>query len=500
MILTFLGFLARVGIFISAIITIGLNAKFLTNAAWSDELLVYIIAVASFSVVACAVPPYPNFVYDLFWALANALSAVFALVVQFVESECYGFRPDNEVKCATYKGGTAFTFLLALAWFASAFFVRAEDERKAKTEKGENVEPVKRKKKINIIYAAPAFAIYLLDHISIPEVEVTLLNPTNDSIQFSILSDIKVPDAVNVRFDPMRAQFFRPETSDDPIPIATVDLPKLSFSAKEKITLINQTLRLGDVNEFAALVEDVAYNPTFSVAGQAKATVGVATLSTTVDLLKVVSLPGFNNFPNIWINQIGVMSPDDQGNNVFGEVVVFNPAPATVTLGELTLAVILANLTVGHATVAVDNIVPGNNTFVVRANLDTSIVEDNIESIIQEQIPYLRDGNISATATGVSVTYEGEHLEYWEEAFQAIRISATRPVKEILQMVVNSGATSVLGGIVPSEGLNTFVDNLVDQILDTVRNLDEDDVAGYTDNLATLGRLVLRLLTFLGTL
>jgi tellurite resistance protein TehA-like permease len=82
MILTFFGFLARVGVFISAIITLGLNGKFFTNTEYSDDLLIYIIALASFSALACLVPPYPNFVYDLFWALANAICAVFALVVQ----------------------------------------------------------------------------------------------------------------------------------------------------------------------------------------------------------------------------------------------------------------------------------------------------------------------------------------------------------------------------------------------------------------------------------
>lgn len=82
MILTFFGFLARVGVFISAITTLGLNGKFFTNTAYSDDLLIYIIALASFSALACLVPPYPNFVYDLFWALANAICAVFALVVQ----------------------------------------------------------------------------------------------------------------------------------------------------------------------------------------------------------------------------------------------------------------------------------------------------------------------------------------------------------------------------------------------------------------------------------
>ncbi|KAL4864850.1 hypothetical protein BDV12DRAFT_211342 [Aspergillus spectabilis] len=491
MILTLFAILARFGIFISALITLGLNAKFLTNKAWSDELLIYIISIASFSAVACLVPPYPNFLYDLFWALATSLCAVFALVVQFVESECYGFRPNNNVNCATYKAGTAFTFLAALAWFASAFFgLRKRPYRSV----------LRLLRAPRIIYAAPAFAIYLLDHTPIPDVRVTLLNPTNDSIQFSILSEIKVPDAVNVRFNPMRAQFFRPETTDNPIPFATVDLPKLKFSSNENVALVNQSLTLGDVNEFAKLVEDVAYHKTFRVAGQAKTRVRVATLSTSVDLVKVVELPGFNNFPNIWINEIGVMPEDEQGNNIYGEVTVFNPAPAIVTLGEVTAAVILANLTVGQATVSVNNIIPGNNTFIVRAQLNTTLVESQIEEIIKAQIPYLREGNVMATAQGVSVVYKGEHLEYWEKAFQTILVSATRPVKEILAMVVDSGVSFLLGGIEPGERMGEFVENLVDQILETVRGLDEEDVDGYTEKLGALGRLVLRLLSLLGIL
>ncbi|KAJ0421302.1 hypothetical protein BJY00DRAFT_300956 [Aspergillus carlsbadensis] len=503
MLLTFLGLLTRIGVFISSIITIGLNARFYTNHAWSDDLIVYIVAISSFGALACLVPPYPNFLWDLFWALAALLAAVFALVVQFVESDCYGFRPDNAVNCSTYKAGTAFTFLAALAWFASGFFVRAEDEKEAQADSGEKQEPEKKKKKkINLLYAAPAFAVYLLDRVPIPDVHVNLLNPTNDSIQFSVLSNIRVPDAVSVNFDSMRAQFFRPATRDDPIPIATVDLPKLKFSANEKVTLVNQTMKLGDIGQFALLVEDVAYHPRFSVAGQAKTRVGVAGLSTTVDLMKVVSLPGFDNFPNIWINEIGVMPPDERGNNVYGEVVVFNPAPATVTLGEVTLAVIIANLTVGEATVSVNNIIPGNNTFTIRAQLHTATVESNINAIIQSEIPYLREGNVMASARGVSVVYRGEHLQYWEEAFQSIEVSATRPVKELLGMVVDSGVSFILGGIEPGEGLGVFVDNLVDQILETVRDLPVDGpgVQGYTDDLAALARLVLSLLTVLGIL
>jgi hypothetical protein len=162
--------------------------------------------------------------------------------------------------------------------------------------------------------------------------------------------------------------------------------------------------------------------------------------------------------------------------------------------------VILANLTVGQATVAVDNIIPGNNSFIVRAQLNTTLVESQIDEIIKAQIPYLREGNVMATAQGVSVVYKGEHLEYWEKAFQTILVSATRPVKEILAMVVDSGVSFLLGGIEPGDGMSEFVGNLVDQILETVGGLNEEDVDGYSEKLGALGSLVLRLLTLLGIL
>ncbi|KAL2831715.1 hypothetical protein BDW59DRAFT_169571 [Aspergillus cavernicola] len=516
--LTFLGFLARAGILISAIITLGLNAKFLTITGWNNELLGYIIAIAVFSLVACLVPPYPNFLYDLFWALAASISALFALVIQFVDSGCYGVRPDNGVNCAVYKAGTAFTFLVALGWIASTFLVRldiqgAADEKDAqKADRKDGGKPVKKKKKIKfrIIYAAPAFANYLIDNIAIPEVEVTLLNPTNDSIQFSVLSNIRVPDAMSVTFNSMRAQFFRPETRDDPIPFATIHLPKLKFPANEKITLVNQSLTLGDVDQFAALVEDVAYNSVFSVAAQANAKIGVGTLTTKVDLVEVVSFSGFNNFTDIQINKIGIMPPDEQDNNIYAEVVIFNPAPITVTLvrpplalsssnhvtdlttsqGEVTLSILLANLPVGQATIPIANVTPGNNTFTINANLNTPVIQENIQEIIESQIPYLRDGNTTLTATGLSVVYNGQHLEYWEKALQAIRISITRPVREIVAMVMDSS-----GG----EGLDSVVvGNLVDRILEMAGGLGEDENEdGYTEG---LGRLVLRLLTLLGVL
>ncbi|KAL3471735.1 hypothetical protein BJX99DRAFT_250200 [Aspergillus californicus] len=492
MMITSLAFLVRAVIFVSAIITIGLHATFLRATPTNGtEMSAYIVAISVLSSIAGMIPPYPNFLYDLFWALATCIAAVFALVIQVVDSECYGFRPDNDVHCATYKAGTAFAFLMALGWLGCAALVGIYAGVRKHFRRASR-----------IIYAAPAFAAYLLDNIPIPDVKVSLLNPTNDSIQFSMFSDIRVPDALTVNLDSMHAEFFRPEseTTDNPIPFSTIDIWSLTFHPGQKVTLVNQTLMLGDLDQFAALVEDVAYNPGFGVAAQATMKVRVASLlSTTVDFTKVVTFSGFDDFPDIHINKVGVMSPDEQGNTIYGEVVVFNPASVTVTFlqGEVTFGIIAANLIVGQAAVAIDNIVPGNNTFTVRGALNTAIVEGNIEEIINEQIAHLRNGNIMVTATGVSVFYGGQRLEYWEKALQAIKIRVTRPVKEFVSMMPNSGGSSSLAWWKSEELADTVVEDLVDEILEQVKELDEDKLEEYTERLGMLGRVVLRLLRLL---
>ena len=82
MILTALSFLARLGALAASIIVLGLGAKFITNIAFNTAFLVYIEVIAATSVLGALIPPYPNFLYELFWGLAWLLASIFALVVQ----------------------------------------------------------------------------------------------------------------------------------------------------------------------------------------------------------------------------------------------------------------------------------------------------------------------------------------------------------------------------------------------------------------------------------
>ncbi|KAL4746282.1 hypothetical protein BDW72DRAFT_210542 [Aspergillus terricola var. indicus] len=372
-----------------------------------------------------------------------------------------------------------------------------------------------------IIYAIPAFATYLLNESPLPSLQVSLLTPTNDSIRFSASSGIKVPDALTMHLDSMHAEIFRPQlkgrTKEDPIPLAEVDIPKLHFKGNQMITIKNQTLKLGDVGQFAKLVEDAAYHSSFRTAMHAKTKVGLAGLKTSIDITKEMEMPGFSNFTELAINNLTIRERDDQGNNIFAETVLFNPTPASVTLGDVTLSILAANHSIGTATSSISNIRPGNNTLSIRAFLDGEVLEENIYGIIREQIPYLRKGNIKITAAGKSVVYNGQRLEYWQTALQAVRVDVTRSVREMVDMVLDTLDDEDIDGEdrgdssfelfgfeidIPSiqEGIRDVVEGLVEQILDTAKGLDEDEEDRFTERLAVLGRLVLRLLQVLGFL
>ncbi|KAK2809863.1 hypothetical protein FQN50_003504 [Emmonsiellopsis sp. PD_5] len=332
-----------------------------------------------------------------------------------------------------------------------------------------------------LIYAAPAFGEFLLDRTPIPEnINVTLSNPTNDSIGFTVMTNVRVPDAVKVSLDPMRVEFFLEDTQPNIIPIVTVDLPKLSFHANQRIELINQTLTLGNLDEFARLIEHVAYQPTWRVAGRARTKVR------------------FNNFPEIDVKQLGVQPPDEDGYNVVGEVVVQNPSPASVTLGDVAIGVMVGDIKLGRAFVAVNDIVPGNNTFFVKGMVDVGNIEGNITSILKTEVPYLKKGLIMASAAGETVVYQGNHLPYWVKAFQSIKVSATRPVKPLLMSLVDNSLESVIGVDDDNGFLGNVVSGLVDSVLETLNDLPDGNIDNYTESLGTVAKLVLRILGLLG--
>ncbi|KAL2827265.1 hypothetical protein BJY01DRAFT_255765 [Aspergillus pseudoustus] len=529
MILAILSFLTRLGAVTASLIVVGLNAKSITQRLWLTDLLVYIEVAAAASVLGALIPPYPNFLYDSFWAAIWIVAAIFALV-QFAESSCYGLQPHSPIECAMYKAGTAFAFIALFLWLGNAFLggldilaLLANVRNRywgrplylGATEKEETVsrEQVRKVKfarwficygflgvvlvaagiPLLVIYAAPAFARYLVEGIPVPDnVRIQLKNPTNDSIGVTIESDVWVPDAGDVTFYPMNATFFSNDEYPNFDPIASVSLPELKYKAKDHINIPEQRLHLEDLDAFARFIEHVAFNSTLTLGGIARARVKVATISTDVDLYKSVMFPAFNAFPTIEFKEIGLKSRDKDGYNLHAKVVLDNPTPVSAALGDVTLDAMIGAFIIGEGRVSVANIVPGKNTFSVDAKLNVTNIRNNINAIMATELPYLKEEQILASASVTSIVYEGEHLPYWEEAFGRLEIALARPIRPLVQSVLDSG---FLGSY-----MNPIVQRVLNIILENVKEMKEDDVEDYAATLGDIGTRALGLLSTLGIL
>ncbi|OAX82348.1 hypothetical protein ACJ72_03296 [Emergomyces africanus] len=536
--LTTLSFFARFGVLSSSVIVLSLGVKFIQTRASNMEFLLYIEVLSALTVLGSMIPPYPNFVYDLAWTLAWTVAGVFAMIVQFFESDCYGFRSDGKINCATYKASTAFAFLCMLAWLTSTIFggfrildavfdIRAvtnhlinagaesqeqEEYRKEKERKREGLhetiddlpsgEGRKKTKKVKgfgnshiasnfvcycvigvmlnaagfsilFIWAAPAFGRYIIYRTPMPDYSVTLSNPTDDNITFTVSSNIRVPDRFKISIDPIHADFFLNDRTPYTVPVMTVDLPKLSFRSNQRIELVNQTLKLGNLNEFARLIEQAVYQPSFKIVGRARAKLQLPPIPATwIDIEGGVELSGFDNFAQIDIREIRVRVSNDEGYNVVAEMVMVNPSPVSVTLGDITLRVLVGDIQVGRAFVTLNGIVPGNNTLVVRGILDYGNIQKNIMPIIKKETPFLREGLFIVSAGVDSVVYQGEHLIYWEKTLQSLKVSVTTPVKPLFSSVRGKSFESAPMGVTDGGGIGgDRLSSLADAALKTINNV-----------------------------
>ncbi|KAF1812424.1 hypothetical protein P152DRAFT_417634 [Eremomyces bilateralis CBS 781.70] len=552
MFLKAVSFIARLGALAGSIIVLGLVASFIHDLGHAEDFLIFIEVCSAITLVGALIPPYPHFVYDGFFGVMWAICAGFMLLELFVQTDCYGFSKVTG-RCPSYTAATTFCFLTSFAWLGSAFFGAVRvlldifavankrirgvgiNPTEAKTESYDDTVDIKAKGilaksivrhwflysvagiialaiaiPILIFYALPPFAQYMVDQMEVPitGVNASMTNPTNDSIHFDLWSTVRVPGAVYPSLSGMNASFYvgdRVSQPDAP-PFAMVNIPALKFSPGDHLELRNQTLTLGDVREFARFVNIVAYNKTFTIRGTASTTVKVAGLSAKVNIDKVAGFPGFHNFTDFLINSVALTRPDEAGNNIEVELLAPNPAPATIDLGNITGEAVVGNIVVGNATINALTLQPGNHTYAIEGQAFLDVANQHIEELLRIEYPYLRQGLVVAGVRGKNVVYNGQHLPYWEKAFQTIDLTATRDAKTILKQALEGSLGSLLGNSSQLSGLSGLMgSNLVGSGLDLVIDAGLKLIASFPDdpkpflNLAVpLCKTVLSLLPTLG--
>lgn len=139
----------------------------------------------------------------------------------------------------------------------------------------------------------PKFALYVVNSVDLPASNnVSIFNPSNNSIIVDIWRPIKVPPALYPSLGPMTVSFFLPDTEPHIIPFRTISLPKLKFKPGEYLHITNQTLIIADADQLALTLTRYGYNNEVTIVGRAKAPVGIGALHTHVELNKVKTFPG----------------------------------------------------------------------------------------------------------------------------------------------------------------------------------------------------------------
>ncbi|KAI7969255.1 hypothetical protein EIK77_003570 [Talaromyces pinophilus] len=159
--------------------------------------------------------------------------------------------------------------------------------------------------------------------------------------------------------------------------------------------------------------------------------------------------------------------------------------------GDVTLDVLIGDVVVGQATTTVNNIVPGNNTFEIKGKINSTAVLNDTLTLVQTEIPFLEQELVVASARGLSVVYDGQHLPYWEEAFQLLRITVTKPVIPLLNALVNSTADELLGD---DQFVSPALNFLVDLLVRLLKSIPPQEEAGFEQVVSEIAAILVEIL------
>jgi hypothetical protein len=74
-------FLGRGAAFTFAVCSLALISLTLAERDWMDGISIYIVVMGCVSILAALIPPFPNFLYDGFFAAAWGIAALFSFLI-----------------------------------------------------------------------------------------------------------------------------------------------------------------------------------------------------------------------------------------------------------------------------------------------------------------------------------------------------------------------------------------------------------------------------------
>ena len=139
----------------------------------------------------------------------------------------------------------------------------------------------------------PAIAQRLVDDAAIPIKFAQVLQPTPDSITFSLSASLKVPLGLSVAIDPLDLSLFNREVKPMK-PYITAPLGRIRLKGESAITVSNQTTKIQDQDEFIKFLSKAVYSKRFTLSAYGKTTAHLGKLKVPLTLDKDIELDGMH--------------------------------------------------------------------------------------------------------------------------------------------------------------------------------------------------------------
>ncbi|KAF2756477.1 hypothetical protein EJ05DRAFT_466828 [Pseudovirgaria hyperparasitica] len=316
---------------------------------------------------------------------------------------------------------------------------------------------------ILFLVIVPKIAQRLVDDADLPIYSVTIRNPKANSVVITLATSLKIPKGLTVHLDPLTLQLYRPEEPTF-IPFVEVSLPGYKLRGTTNITLENQLVTIGDIDQFTKFLGNAVANQKFVIAARGKARAHLGALHADVTLDKKVTLDGLDNLKGFSIDSAtAVFPPEADGTNLRARLTIPNRSTVSFDLGNETLNINGPNgLILGNATVLDVYVQPGNNTFEATGVLDLATLVGNLQTLITYWAPSLANGNIKLAASGNATIFNGEHIKYYEDILNGLELEGEVPV---ISLLANSLGNLLGGGMDGIKNLTDYLGLNVTEIL-----------------------------------
>ncbi|KAF2468217.1 uncharacterized protein BDR25DRAFT_265942 [Lindgomyces ingoldianus] len=286
-----------------------------------------------------------------------------------------------------------------------------------------------------IFVAIPNKAQHDINASTLEVTEQDITSPQPEGLHLKLVSLAKSGSSFHPTLDAFRASL----SLKNKDPFLFIDIPEAKANAETTI-VVEQDVKFASADQFTEYNKMVMGSEQFEIYLSGKTKVHQSGLKgISVDYNKVITMKGLNKLKGLNITDLTLLNKTlDDGSNMKGNVFIPNPSVMTLSLGNVTMNLVLDGTPIGISLLPDLVIKPGDNNVPMQSTVNQSAVLNYIMAKKTAVIPLDILGNSSMVGD--------QHLKYFEAAIQSNTVRVDLNVGPALAGIGLNVQTLIGGG------------------------------------------------------